>query len=468
VEPITTSNYVQFSETSMNDLRSIPSVDQLLQKKGVLDWIETFGRPLTIQAIRDTLDEVRINYSDGSPVPEQDALLERVQRMLADWTEPTLQAVINASGVILHTNLGRAPLSRSALQAIKEISSGYSNLEYDLDKGRRGSRTIHAEALLKRITGAQAGLIVNNNAAAVLLTLSALARRRSVVIARSQLVEIGGGFRIPDVMKQSGARLAEVGTTNRVHLSDYEQALAEHPAALIMRAHRSNFQIVGFTSEPTLDEMVGVAHRADIPVVDDLGSGSLLDTARFGLGHEPMVQESLSAGADLVCFSGDKLLGGPQAGIIVGRTDLVNKLKKHPLARAIRADKMCLAALSATLLHYLKDKAEREIPIWRMISTPVQRIKDRADQWRNNLGQGEVISGQATVGGGSLPGETLPTFLLSLSVPSVNRSLAQLRHAQIPVIGRAQEDLLLLDPRTVLPEQDAQLLQILTVILKGK
>ena len=452
----------------MSDLRSIPSVDQLLKEQSILDWVEAFGRPLTLRAIRDTLDEVRADYSEDTPVPEQAALMDRVRRKLADWTEPSLRPVINASGVILHTNLGRAPLSRSALQAIEEISSGYSNLEYDLDKGHRGSRTVHAEALLKRITGAQAALVVNNNAAAVLLTLSALARRRSVVIGRSQLVEIGGGFRIPDVMKQSGARLAEVGTTNRVHLSDYERALAEHPAALIMRAHRSNFQIVGFTSEPTLEEIVGVAHGADIPVVDDLGSGSLLDTTRFGLGHEPMVQESLSAGADLVCFSGDKLLGGPQAGIIIGRTDLVSKLKKHPLARAIRADKTCLAALSATLVHYIKDEAEQEIPIWRMISTPVQRIKERADQWKLNLGQGEVISGQSTVGGGSLPGETLPTFLLSLSVPSVNRSLAQLRLAHTPVIGRAQEDLLLLDPRTVLPEQDGQLLTVLKTILKGK
>jgi L-seryl-tRNA(Ser) seleniumtransferase len=467
MEPVTKSKHAPFTGTSMNELRSLPSVDQLLQEQGVLDWVEIFGRPLTLQAIRDILDEVRTNYSEGSPIPERDALLERMQGKLADWTAPTLRAVINASGVILHTNLGRAPLSRSALNAIKEISGGYSNLEYDLDRGRRGSRTIHAEALLRRITGAEAALVVNNNAA-VLLALTALARRRSVIIARSQLVEIGGGFRVPDVMKQSGARLTEVGTTNRVHLSDYEQALVEHPAALVMRAHRSNFQIVGFTSEPTLDEIAGVAHRADIPVVDDLGSGSLLDTARYGLGHEPMVQESLSAGADLVCFSGDKLLGGPQAGIIVGRMDLVDKLKRHPLTRAVRADKLCLAALSATLLHYLRDEAEQEIPIWRMISTPLQRVHERADQWRKILGKGEVVAGQSTVGGGSLPGETLPTFLLSLKVRGVNRSLAQLRHAYIPVIGRAQEDRLLLDARTVLPEQDVQFLEILKAIVKGK
>jgi L-seryl-tRNA(Ser) seleniumtransferase len=258
---------------------------------------------------------------------------------------------------------------------------GYSNLEYDLDKGQRGSRLIHAEGLLQQLTGAQAALVVNNNAAAVMLVLSALARRRSVVIARSQLVEIGGGFRVPDIMKQSGARLVEIGTTNRVHLADYEHAIVEEHPALVMRVHRSNFRIIGFTSEPTLEEITATAHQAGIPVVDDLGSGALLDTAKFGMAHEPTVSESLAAGVDLVCFSGDKLLGGPQAGIIIGRSDLVARLKKHPLARALRADKLCLAALSATLLHYLKDNAEREIPVWRMISIPVDILRQRAESW---------------------------------------------------------------------------------------
>ncbi len=260
-------------------------------------------------------------------------------------------------------------------------------LEYDLEKGQRGSRLVHAESLLQRLTGAEAAVVVNNNASAVLLVLSALATKKRVVISRTQLVEIGGGFRVPDVMKQSGAKLVEVGATNKVRLSDYQSAL-EEPTALVMRAHRSNFKIVGFTEEPELKEIVDVAHQADVTVVDDLGSGALLDTAKYGFAHEPTVQESLAAGVDLVCFSGDKLLGGPQAGIILGRKDLIDKIKKHPLARAVRADKTCLAGITATLLHYLKDEAEREIPIWRMMSLTLEQLKVRAEAWREGVGAG--------------------------------------------------------------------------------
>jgi len=391
--------------------------------------------------------------------------MAQVKERLVSWTTTSLQPLINASGVILHTNLGRAPLSQSAIQAIQEIAQGYTNLEYDLEQGRRGSRLVHAEALLKRLTGAPAAMVVNNNAAAVLLALTALARRKGVVIARSQLVEIGGGFRIPDVMKQSGARLVEIGTTNRVHLSDYEEALAEPGVALLMRAHRSNFRILGFTSEPTLAEIATLAHQADLPLVDDLGSGSLLDTSRFGLGHEPMVQESLADGADLVCFSGDKLLGGPQAGIIIGRADLVAKLKKHPLARALRADKLSLAALSATLLHYLKDEAEREIPIWRILATSPEQIQQRASGWAAALGQGEVISGESTIGGGSLPGETLPTSLFTIPSKNPNQLLNHFRRSYPPIIARVQDDRIAFDPRTVLPEQEPLLLAALRDII---
>jgi L-seryl-tRNA(Ser) seleniumtransferase len=399
-------------------------------------------------------------------VPEAPELVERCAAALLRWTTSTLLPVINATGVILHTNLGRAPLSRAALQAVREVGAVYSTLEYDLSQGRRGSRLIHAEALLQRLTECEAALVVNNNAAAVLLVLTALARRRGVVIARSQLVEIGGGFRVPDVMKQSGARLIEVGATNRVHLSDYEEALEQKPA-LLMRAHRSNFRLIGFISEPSLDELAQTAQQAGIPLVDDLGSGSLLDTRRFGLEHEPMVQESLAAGADLVCFSGDKLLGGPQCGIILGRSDLVARLKKHPLARAIRADKLCLAALSATLLHYLKDEAQIEIPVWRMISATAEAIRLRAGAWAGALGQGEVIPGESTVGGGSLPGETMPTHLLALRTASPRRTLERLRLNQPAVIARTQDDLVLLDPRTVLPEQEEDLLNALRQALVG-
>ena len=452
-------------------LRGLPSVEQLLQTQQAAALVADYGRPQTLAAIRAVLTGLRARIkSERAPDPAE---FDRLQIMdaaalrLDEWLRPTLLPVINATGVILHTNLGRAPLSRAAIQAMQNVSMGYSNLEFDLERGTRGSRLVHAEALLQRLTGAEAALVVNNNAAALLLALTALARRQRVIIARSQLVEVGGGFRIPDVMKQSGARLVEVGTTNRTHPQDYEDALQE-PVALLLRAHHSNFKIIGFTTEPDLAELAQIGHPHGVAVLDDLGSGVLLDTARFGLAHEPTVFESLQAGADLVCFSGDKLLGGPQAGILIGRADLIARLKKHPLARALRADKLCLAALSATLLHYLKDEAEREIPIWQMIAATPEQVQARARFWRERLGIGAVIAGQSTVGGGSLPEETLPTFLLALPVPQPNRFLARLRAANPPIIGRVQAEQVVLDPRTVLPEQDGPLLVSLQNILGGQ
>ncbi len=449
----------------MSELRQLPSVDQLVSTDAMTECISRYGRPLTVEGIRIILEAVRSKYTPGDNIPTRINLITMVEEQLESWTSLTLQNVINATGVIIHTNLGRAPISDSALQAVRESASAYSNLEYDIQKGHRGTRSIHAEEYLRLLTGAEAALVVNNNAAAVLLILSALSNRRKVVIARSQLVEIGGGFRIPDVMKQSGAKLFEIGTTNRVHLHDYQQAIENEPIRLVMRAHRSNFQIVGFTSEPPLADIVTVAHQAGIHVVDDLGSGTLLDTSDFGLGHEPMVQESLADDVDLVCFSGDKLLGGPQAGIIVGKSNLVSKLKKHPLARAIRADKLCLAALSATLLHYMKSEALSKIPVWSMISQPLDNIHERAIRWIEILGQGTIIAGESTVGGGSLPGETLPTWLVAFKVRHVNRLLADLRKAQPPVIARLEDDQLVLDPRTVLLHQEEALLANLQRIL---
>jgi len=449
----------------MSELRQLPSVDQLISSGAITEYIATYGRPLTLHAIRIILEDVRSNHTPGDDVPDERELIEQVEDKLASWTAPTIRDVINATGVILHTNLGRAPISNTALQAVNQTASGYSTLEYNLANGRRGSRSIHAEDHLKQLTGAESALVVNNNAAAVFLILSTLSKRRKVVIARSQLVEIGGGFRIPDVMKQSGAILFEIGTTNRVHLHDYQRAIQDESIKLIMRAHRSNFQILGFTSEPSLGEIVEVAHQAKISVVDDLGSGSLLDTADFGLGHEPMIQESLAAGVDLVCFSGDKLLGGPQAGIILGNSILINKLKKHPLARAIRADKFCLSALSATLLHYLKSEALTEVPIWSMISQPLDKIHARASHWIKIIGQGSIIEGKSTVGGGSLPGETLPTWLVAIDNPHPNKILAELREANPPIIARIGESRLVLDPRTVLIPQEETLLTSLKLIL---
>ncbi|MEW6406705.1 MAG: L-seryl-tRNA(Sec) selenium transferase, partial [Chloroflexota bacterium] len=384
---------------------------------------------------------------------------------LVTWTRPTLLPVINATGVILHTNLGRAPLSDASMRAMDAVSRGYSNLEYDLEKGARGSRLTHAESILKKLTGAPAAIIVNNNASAVLLLLAALANKKRVVISRTQLVEIGGGFRVPDVMKQSGAKLAEVGTTNRVHLSDYEEALNDS-AALVMHAHRSNFKIVGFTEEPPLEDIVAAAHIAGVPVVSDLGSGALLDTEQYGLVHEPMVQETLAAGVDLVCFSGDKLLGGPQAGIIIGDAMLIAKIRKHPLARAVRADKTCIAGLTATLLHYLKDEAEREIPIWKMMCLTLKQVKGRAEAFKLELGRGEVIEGESTVGGGSLPGESFKTHLLALDVKSPDKALKRLREQNPPIIARTEDDRIVLDPRTILPEQEGALIVGLKNALK--
>lgn len=449
----------------MTTQRSIPSVERLLQTRTAAELIARFGRPLTLDSLREELAEiragfksVRVSEEDERPrVPPVDEILASAESRLAGWVLSTLVPVINATGVILHTNLGRAPLSEATLHAMEAVARGYSTLEYDLEKGGRGSRLLHAESQIRKLTGAEAAMVVNNNASALLLVLTALARRRAVVIARTQLVEIGGGFRMPDVMKQSGARLVEVGATNRVHLEDYQEALAARPA-MVMRAHRSNFRIIGFTEEPPLESIIAAAHEAQVPFMDDLGSGALVDTARYGLAHEPTVGESLAAGADLVCFSGDKLLGGPQAGIILGRSDLIAKLKKHPLARAVRADKTTLAGLSATLLHYLLDEVEREIPIYRMLSLTPKQVQGRANAWRLEIGRGSVIEGESTVGGGSLPGEGLPTFLLALEVRSPDRLLASLRKQNPPIIARTADDQVLLDPRTVRPDQEGALL----------
>ncbi len=445
----------------MTSLRALPSVDTLLREAGEL--IAQYGRGLTTQAVRAALDEARARHRQGDAIPTPAGLLTRSGELLRAWAAPSLQPVINATGVIIHTNLGRAPLSPETLAAMQTAGQGYSNLEFDLQSGKRGSRYVHAEALLTRLTGAQAALVVNNNAAAVLLVLSALARRRRVLISRTQLIEIGGGFRIPDVMKQSGAKLVEIGATNRVHLRDYRQAIEEQPIAMLLTAHHSNFRIVGFHTEPSRRELAALAHEHGLPYVEDLGSGTFLDTAAYGLAHEPTVQESLAAGVDLVTFSGDKLLGGPQAGIIAGRGQLIARLKKHPLARAVRADKTTYAGLSATLLHYLKGEAERKIPIWRMIAAAPDALRARAQRWAAALDPAvaAVVEAESTVGGGSLPGQTLPTWALSLRARSPKKLLARLRSSHPPIIARIHNDRVLLDPRTVLEEQDEVVISLL-------
>ena len=444
----------------MSELSLLPAIDHLLGAPRTLKLIGFYGRPLTLEAARAVLDHIRSAYIDSkTPIPDQDEIIARIKRQLEAWIKPSLTSVINATGVILHTNLGRAPLSLATRAAISEAGEGYTNLEFNLDSGKRGKRAVHASHLLAQLLKVEAGYVVNNNAGAVLLTLSALAGGKKVVVSRSQLVEIGGGFRIPDVMRQSGAKLVEIGTTNRVHIYDYEEALEKEEVALVMVAHHSNFKLIGFHSEPDLAEIVQTAHQHSVPVVHDLGSGALLDTAQYGLTHEPMVQESIKAGCDLVCFSGDKLLGGPQAGIIVGKKELIKRIRVHPLARALRSDKLTLAGLSATLTHYLKDESEREVPIWMMIAKPVETIKSTAENWQQFLGTGDVIQGCSTVGGGSLPTEEMPTYLLALNPPKPDAFLQGLRNAHPPVIARIEEDRVLLDPRTVFPEQEASLLR---------
>lgn len=444
-------------------LRQLPSVDKLLRLAAAASLITTYTRPLVTEAIRTVLDETRARLNNGhTSLPSAETVLHESELWLELLARPTLRPVINATGVIVHTNLGRAPLSAEAIQAIRNVAEGYSTLEYDLDAGQRGSRTVHAEKLLTRLTGAEAALVVNNNAAAVLLMLTGLCQGREVLISRGQLVEIGGGFRVPDVMAQSGAKLVEVGTTNRTHLRDYANAVTPNTAAILV-AHHSNFKIVGFTTEPPLAELAELAHQHGLPLLYDQGSGSLLDTSAYGLDPEPTVQAGLQAGADGVAFSGDKLLGGPQAGILVGRAETITRLKKHPLARAVRADKLCLAGLTATLTHYLKGEATTHVPVWQMIAMSVDELERRAAAWVAHLTAhnmpAEVIPGESTVGGGSLPGAMLPTRLVALQVAKVDEFAAALRQTPSPIIGRIAADQFLLDPRTVLPEQDPTLLQ---------
>ena len=422
--------------------------------------------------VRQRLEEGRLAITRGSSCPSLDEIVDSICSRLQTLAQSSLRPVINASGVILHTNLGRAPLSKEATAAMELVAAGYCNLEFDLDSGARGSRNVHIEQLLCQLTGAEAALVVNNNASAVLLALTALAKRKEVIVSRGQAVEIGGGFRIPDVMRQSGAKLVEVGTTNCTYIYDYEQAISPRTAALL-RVHTSNFRVEGFTHSVTLEEMMALGNEHGLPVFDDLGSGCFLDTTAYGLAPEPMVQQSIALGVDLAFFSGDKLVGGPQAGVIVGKKLFVDKLKRHPLARAIRIDKIRLAGLAATLVHYLKGEALEKIPVWRMISMPLDDVEKRARLWAQALGDlAQVIEGETMIGGGSLPGSTLSTRLVAVGEKGSRRNLAQslarrLRHNEPPVIGRINGDVLLLDPRTVLPEEDDVVLRALSNAVAG-
>ena len=442
--------------------RSIPSVEKLLSDSRVQELIGVYSREPLVYLVRRSLESVRNDIAEGKAPPTFDALIESIALEAASLWRPKPRRVINATGVVLHTNLGRSPLSDEAVGAMLQAAAGYTDLELDLSDGARGSRQSHVESLVCQITGAEAALVVNNNASAVLLGLSAIASGREVIVSRGEAVEIGGGFRIPDVLRQSGAVLAEVGTTNRTYVADYQNASTPETGAYL-KVHTSNFRVTGFTHEATVEELVALGADRDIPVLHDQGSGCLLDTTRFGMAVEPMVQDSIAAGADLVFFSGDKLLGGPQAGIVAGKRSLVSRLTRHPLARAVRIDKLSLAALTATLLHYLKGEALAKVPIWRMISASPEALETRAGGWQRIAGDGsQVVQGLSTIGGGSLPGESLPTWLLSIgaeATPEGAQGLAaRLRGAETPVIARIEDDRVLLDPRTVLPSEEDYLL----------
>jgi L-seryl-tRNA(Ser) seleniumtransferase len=445
------------------DFRIIPSIDLLRQRGGVRALEARHGADATVDALRAGADALRGRIAGGEQVTDAAGTVEALAAGALDaQVRGSLRPVINATGVVIHTNLGRAPLAEAAIERLTAIARGYSNLEYDLAAGGRGSRTVHAESLLTAITGAEAAIVVNNNAAATLLILTGLAAGREVVISRGELVEIGGGFRVPDVMRQSGAVLREVGTTNRTRVNDYIAA-ASPATAMFLRVHPSNFRIEGFTERPSLAGLVEAGRVMHVPVVEDIGSGCLRDD----LPGEPSVQQSISAGVDLVCFSGDKLLGGPQAGIIAGRKALVDRLRTHPLMRAVRADKITFAVLEATLLEYISGRAATTVPVQQMLRMSAADIERRAHALAGSLaGTGwhvAMISGSSAVGGGSAPGLQLPTVLLALARNGEPPQQTErwLRALDPPVIARIEHDRVVLDLRTVRPHDDQVLSELL-------
>ncbi len=445
------------------DLRMIPSIEQLRQRDAVRTLELRYGHEATVRALRDEASTLRDRLT-ASDVDVQDTegatdyILRRVEARIRRTLAPSLQPVVNATGVIIHTNLGRAPLSQAAIERLTDVAGGYSNLEYDVAAGQRGSRTTHAVALLRQLTGAEAGVVVNNNAAAVLIVLATLAEGREVIMSRGEMVEIGGGFRIPDVLRQSGAILREVGTTNRTRAADYAAAIGDR-TRLILRVHPSNFTISGFAERPSLTELTAIGSRFDIPVVEDLGSGQL--TASTVVRSEPTVRDSIDAGVTVCTFSGDKLLGGPQAGLIVGREVALARVRTHPLMRALRVDKLTFAALEATLIEHATARASSTVPVTRMLGTAVPEIDARAGTLASRFaGQAgltvSVCETEATIGGGSTPGVTLPSRALAVCVDGASAAEvgAALRRGTPPVIGRIEDERVLLDLLTVDPRHD--------------
>lgn len=459
--------------------RLIPKIDVLMESDEIKNLCNSISRDYVLESVRKVTEDLRwlINSSDNETEIEKKigSVTEDIKKEVKSYMSFNMKRVINGTGTILHTNLGRAVISKNAAERIKELVTGYSNLEYDLEEGARGSRYSHFEKIITKITGAESAMAVNNNAAAVLLILSALCKDKEVVVSRGELVEIGGSFRVPEVMTQSGCKLVEVGTTNKTHLYDYENVINEETAALL-KVHTSNYKIVGFTESATVEELAGLARKHDIPVIEDIGSGVLVDLSRYGLEYEPTVQASVKAGADIVCFSGDKLLGGPQAGIIVGKKVLIDKIKKHPLTRALRIDKFTAVALECVFHEYMdEERAVKNIPVLSLINRSVDDIKHHAEALHERLaaevGKHCKITTEdceSQIGGGSLPLERINSF--ALSIKPLNMTTAalekQLRHMETPVIGRVVNDFFLIDLRTVLEGEEEIVLEAFKNIFK--
>jgi len=456
----------------------LPKVDELLRDSGVAALLDEHPRPLVLDALREAIDVWRARLlSDESAVYERSGLLEDARNRVTLKAQRSLRRVINATGIIVHTNLGRSILSERAAAAVAEVAGSYSTLEYDVASGERGSRHVHCEELLCKLTGAEAAIAVNNNAAAVMLALAALARGKEAIVSRGQLVEIGGSFRIPDIMRESGATMVEVGTTNKTHLKDYEAALTED-TGVMLKVHSSNFRVVGFTKEVGLDELVPLGAAHGVPVFEDQGSGVLVDVRQWGLPHEPSVGESVAAGADLVSCSGDKLLGGPQAGILVGRAHIIRRLKEHPMARALRLDKMTLAALEVTLRTYIDPEiATAEIPTLRMISTSQAEIRTRATALAATIAERvgdaatvDVADDVARAGGGALPMADIPSAVVRVEQPAASSAVdleRRLRLGTPSIVARIKDGRVLFDPRTLLAADEATLVERLAAALEG-
>lgn len=450
----------------MKDFKNIPSVDSVLKEPSIKKLLEHYTHDNVVKLVQRHINEVRTQIHKGGKPASLNKLVNNICASAAiNWKMQPVP-VINASGVILHTNLGRAPLSCDSTISLASTAGSYTDLEYQIKTGKRSDRQQHVQGLINQLTGSDSALVVNNNAAAALLCLTTIAKGKEVIVSKGESVEIGGNFRIPDLLEHSGAKLIEVGTTNRTYLTDYQNAVSGRTGA-ILKVHSSNFRTVGFTHKTTIQELVGLGNSLKVPILNDLGSGSLIDTAQFGLTPEPTIQESVAHGVDLTFFSGDKLLGGPQCGIILGQPDLINKLSKHPVARALRIDKLSLASLHTTLLHYLSHDPMQKIPIWQMISANLSELRLRANTWlKDSAIRGEIIKTQSTIGGGSLPGDTLETYALSIKPikSSVNELSANLRLYKTPIISRIESNRVILDPRTVLPSQDEVLIKALNNI----